>query len=82
MLYSLNNVYPKNGHYVNPSHELYVSIGGPAFTIILSILFLLVIEKYRTNMLTLLYFFKCFFDSLLLCLVDLVYRMKQKYQKF
>lgn len=48
MVYSLNYVWPKNGHYIDASHDLYVSIGGPAFTIFLSIFFLLVIEKYRT----------------------------------
>ena len=49
MAYSLNNVWPKNGHYIDASHDVLVSIGGPAFTILLSLLFLLVIEKYKTN---------------------------------
>jgi hypothetical protein len=48
MIYSLNYVWPKDGHYIGASHNLYVLIGGPAFTIILSILFLLIIEKYKT----------------------------------
>jgi len=48
MVYTLNLVWPKNGHYVNSSNDLYVSIGGPAFTILLSIVFLLIIEKYNT----------------------------------
>ncbi len=48
MVYSLNYVWPKDGHYVDASHEVLVLIGGPAFTILLSILFLIVIEKYRT----------------------------------
>ena len=48
MVYSLNYVWPKDGHYVDSSHEVLVLIGGPAFTILLSILFLIVIEKYRT----------------------------------
>ena len=47
MTYSLNYVWPKNGHYVDASNDLYVSIGGPAFTILLSVIFLLVIEKYK-----------------------------------
>ncbi len=48
MLYSLNNVTPQSGHYIDASHNLYSSIGGPAFTILLSLLFLLIIEKYKT----------------------------------
>jgi len=46
MIYSLNYVYPKGGHYINESHNLYVSIGGPAFTILLAIVSLLIIERY------------------------------------
>ena len=48
MIYSLNYVWPKRGHYLNETHNLYVSIGGPAFTIILAIVSLLIIEKYST----------------------------------
>ncbi len=48
MIYSLNYVWPKAGHYINESHNLYVSIGGPAFTILLAIVSLLIIEKYST----------------------------------
>ncbi len=48
MVYSLNNVTPQSGHYIDASHNLYSSIGGPAFTILLSLLFLLIIEKYKT----------------------------------
>jgi len=48
MAYSLNYVWPKDGYYINESHNLYVSIGGPAFTILLSIFFLIIIEKYIT----------------------------------
>ena len=48
MAYSLNNVWPQNGHYLDASHDLYVNIGGPAFTILLSLLFLLIIERYKT----------------------------------
>lgn len=47
MVYSLNYVWPNNGYYIGASHDLYVSIGGPAFTILLSMLFLMIIEKYR-----------------------------------
>ncbi|MEK6780954.1 MAG: hypothetical protein AABY93_04580 [Bacteroidota bacterium] len=48
MSYSLNYVWPKSGQYIDSSHDLYVSTGGPAFTILLSLIFLLIIEKYRT----------------------------------
>lgn len=48
MTYSLNFVWPKSGYYLKSSHNLYVSIGGPAFTIFLSLIFLLVIEKFKT----------------------------------
>jgi hypothetical protein len=46
MIYSLNYVWPKEGHYLNESHNLYVSIGGPTFTILLALLSLIVLEKY------------------------------------
>ena len=48
MVYSLNNVTTQSEHYIDASHEVYVSIGGPAFTILLSLFFLLIIEKYKT----------------------------------
>lgn len=48
MAYSLNNVWPQSGQYISSSHEVYVSSGGPAFAILLSLLFLFIIEKYKT----------------------------------
>jgi hypothetical protein len=48
MVYSLNWVWPKNGQYINPEHGLYVSIGGPAFSILQALIALLVIEKFNT----------------------------------
>jgi hypothetical protein len=48
MIYSLNYVWPKAGHYINGSHNLYVSIGGPAFTILLAVVSLIILEKYST----------------------------------
>ena len=48
MIYSLNYVWPKAGHYISESHNLYVSIGGPAFTILLAVVSLLILEKYST----------------------------------
>jgi hypothetical protein len=47
MIYSLNYVWPKSGKYINESHNLFVSTGGPAFTIMLALLSLLIIEKYN-----------------------------------
>ena len=47
MAYSLNYVWAKNGHYLDASHDLYVSIGGPLFTIFQTMIFLLILEKYR-----------------------------------
>lgn len=48
MVYSLNNASPKSDSYINASDNLYVSIGGPLFTILLSVLFLVIIEKFNT----------------------------------
>jgi len=48
MIYSLYYVWPKEGHYLDESHNLYVSIGGPAFTIFLAVVSLLILEKYST----------------------------------
>jgi hypothetical protein len=47
MVYSLNYVWPKEGHYIRESHALYTSIAGPAFTVIQAMIALLVIEKYK-----------------------------------
>ncbi|MCX6168095.1 MAG: hypothetical protein NTX65_02060 [Ignavibacteriales bacterium] len=60
MMYTLNYVWVKDGYYIDASHDLYVSIGGPAFTILFSILFLLVIEKYNTIYLYPFVFFQSF----------------------
>ncbi len=46
MAYSLNYVWPKAGTYLHATDDLYVSMGGPAFSIVQAILALLVIEKY------------------------------------
>ena len=48
MAYSLNYVWPKNGHYGSASHDLYVILGGPAFSVLQSIVGLLIIEKYKS----------------------------------
>ena len=48
MVYSLNGVWPRDGHFIKSNHSLYVNLGGPIFTILQSILVLLIIEKYKT----------------------------------
>lgn len=48
MILSLNYAWPKAGHYLFESHNLYVSIGGPAFTVLLAVVSLLILEKYST----------------------------------
>ena len=48
MVYSLNGVWPRNDHFIKSIHSLYVSFGGPIFTILQSIIVLLIIEKYKT----------------------------------
>ena len=47
MAYSLNFVWAKSGHYVHASQELYVLMGGPAFSLLQSLVVLLIIEKYK-----------------------------------
>lgn len=48
MAYSLNYVWPKNGNYIHVSDDVFVSMGGPVFSIVQSLSALLIIEKYRT----------------------------------
>jgi hypothetical protein len=48
MVYRLNWVWPKSGHYIGTHDGLYTLIGGPAFTILQAIIFLLIIERYGT----------------------------------
>ncbi len=48
MVYSLNGVWPKTGNFINLSDSLYVSLGGPIFTILQSIIVLIIIEKFIT----------------------------------
>lgn len=42
MTLSLNNASPKSGYFMNESHALWSAIGGPLFTIIQALLFLLI----------------------------------------
>lgn len=48
MSYSLNYVRPRTDGYLDASHDVFVSIGGPGFTILQSLIGLLIIEKYKT----------------------------------
>ena len=48
MRYSLNLVSPAAGYYLHPSDELWVSLGGPGFSLLQAFIALLVIEKSRT----------------------------------
>jgi len=48
MVYSMNYVWPKDGHYLQQSHDLYVTIGGPGFSVLQAVIALLVIEKFGT----------------------------------
>jgi hypothetical protein len=47
MAYSLNYVWPKSGHYLREGQDLYVLIGGPAFSVLQAIVALLIIEVTR-----------------------------------
>jgi len=47
MVYTLNYVWPRDGGYIQANHEVIVSIGGPAFSILQAVLALLVIEKTK-----------------------------------
>lgn len=60
MTYSLNNASARSGHYMDASHELYVSIGGPAFTILQSVIFFFILRKYRNIYVYPLLFFPMF----------------------
>jgi len=44
MTLSLNNSTPKSGQFINESHVLWSAIGGPVFTIIQGLLFLLIVK--------------------------------------
>jgi hypothetical protein len=61
MAYSLNWVWPINGHYISSEHGLYVSIGGPLFSIAQALIALLVIEKTTTLFAYPFLFFSFFF---------------------
>ncbi|OQY12248.1 MAG: hypothetical protein B6I31_03515 [Desulfobacteraceae bacterium 4572_19] len=45
MILSLNNSAPKSGHFIKESDALWSANGGPAFTILQAVIFLLVTKK-------------------------------------
>ncbi len=48
MTYSLNNVSPQGGHYIESNHRLWVVLGGQLYTILLALVILLIIKFYKT----------------------------------
>jgi hypothetical protein len=48
MVISLNNAAPRSGYYIDETHSVYVSIGGPLFTILQAIIVLVIIQKTRS----------------------------------
>ena len=48
MVLSLNNATARSGYYIGKTHDLYISIGGPVFTILQAIVFLAIIEKTKS----------------------------------
>ncbi len=48
MFYSLNGVWPRSGHYIQSSDNVYVSLGGPLCAILQSIFVLIIIGKFKT----------------------------------
>ena len=48
MVLSLNNSTARSGYYIDKTHDLYISMGGPAFTILQAIIFLVIIEKTKS----------------------------------
>ena len=79
MMYSLDYVWPKEGQYLDKSHNLYISIGGPALTILLAVVSLLILEKYSTIYAYPVLFFQFVLLFFLLSLEDSVNKMKLEY---
>lgn len=48
MTISLNNSAPKSGHFINETSFLWSAIGGPVFTILLALLFLIFTQKTKS----------------------------------
>ncbi len=48
MVLSLNNANARSGSYIDSSHVLYISMGGPIFTILQATIALIIIEKTKS----------------------------------
>jgi hypothetical protein len=48
MVLSLNNATSRSGHYINKTDDLYVSMGGPLFTVLQAVIFLVIIQKIKS----------------------------------
>jgi len=48
MILSLNNAAPFSGKYIHESDSAFVLMGGPAFTILQAIIFLIILEKTKS----------------------------------
>jgi hypothetical protein len=48
MTLSLNNSAPKSGNFLKDSHALWSAIGGPAFTILQALIFLVITKKTKS----------------------------------
>lgn len=60
MYLNLNSSNAKSGAYVSESHNLYISMGGPIFTILQAILFLFITQKTKSIYAFSLVFFAAF----------------------
>ncbi len=48
MVLSLNNANARSGYFIDKTHGLYISMGGPIFNILQAIIFLVLIEKTKS----------------------------------
>lgn len=48
MVLSLNSANAHSGSYLDKTHSLFISMGGPAFTMLQAIIFLIIIEKTKS----------------------------------
>lgn len=48
MVLSLNSANSQSGNYLDKTHVLFISMGGPAFTILQAIIFLAIVEKTKS----------------------------------
>lgn len=60
MTLSLNNSTTKSGYFINDSHALWSAIGGPVFTIIQALVFLLITWKTKSSIAYSIVFFAVF----------------------